>query len=337
LAVRLIEVFLPADRLELARSSIGGKEVLSIWTEKLSEGQAELHILAEAQCSEEITDALRSALADSGDELRIVSLAVESSIPSPDKIEKEPGGTVIPHYSRKVHRISREELYSDVNEMTRTSWPNLMMTILSAIVAAVGFSLDSIAIIIGAMVIAPLLGPNVGLALGAAMGDMKMILHAARENALRISAALFFALIAGYFLHIDPSKIDSFQQLFERTEVHRIDLVVALSAGAAGAIAISTGASATIIGVMVAAALMPPLVAVGLLMGQGEWAQIMGPLHLLLINLISINLSGVLTFIAMGFRPWKREDDIAAKKSSLTAIIIWVLLLVGLGVLISIY
>ncbi len=69
MAVRLIEAFMPADRLELARSSLSSLDTLSIWWEKLSNDQAQLHILAEAERSEEITDKLRSALADSGDAL----------------------------------------------------------------------------------------------------------------------------------------------------------------------------------------------------------------------------------------------------------------------------
>lgn len=336
MAIRLIEVFLPADRLELARSSIGGKEIISVWTEKLSEGKAELHILARVECSEEITDALRNALADSGEELRIVSLAVESSIPSPDEVEKKTSLTVTPHHSRKFHRVSREELYADVSEMMRTSWPNLFMTILSVIVVTVGFALDNVAVIIGAMVIAPLLGPNVGLALGATLGDVKLITGALKENARRIGVALLFALLAGYIVKIDPSMTE----LSTRAAVHYGDIAVALAAGAAGALALSTGASATLIGVMVAAALMPPLVAMGVYLGQWSMAGIvgaLGALHLLMINLISINLSGVLTFLVIGFRPWKKKDTAAARKSSITALIIWIILLGALGILISYY
>lgn len=59
MAVRLIEVFMPADRLELARSSVSSLDTISIWWEKLSYDQAQLHILAEAERSEEITDKLR--------------------------------------------------------------------------------------------------------------------------------------------------------------------------------------------------------------------------------------------------------------------------------------
>ena len=94
------------DRLELARSSVSSLDTLSIWWEKLSDNQAQLHILAEAERSEEITDRLRTALADSGEELRIVSLPVEASIPAPEETpeqDRKPGRIL--HRKRRLISI----------------------------------------------------------------------------------------------------------------------------------------------------------------------------------------------------------------------------------------
>jgi uncharacterized hydrophobic protein (TIGR00341 family) len=330
MAVRLIEAFMPADRLELARSSVSSLDTLSIWWEKLSDEQAQLHILAEAERTEEITDALRSALADSGDALKIVSLPVESSIPAPEeKQDKEcvtKGGMI----HRKTHRVSREELYADIQEMMRTSWPNIIMTILSAVVCAVGLARSNIAVIIGAMVIAPLLGPNVGLALAVTLGDFGFILKALRENALRIGIAFAFAVAVGLFFQIDASV----PEILSRTFINSTDIVIALAAGAAGALALSTGAPATLIGVMVAAALMPPLVVTGMLTALGDYSGALGSLQLLAVNLISINLAGVLTFLAMGIRPGSAEDVNKARVLTSTALFVWLALLAALTYLI---
>lgn len=329
MAVRLIEAFMPADRLDLARSSLSSLDTLSIWWEKLSNDQAQLHILAEAERSEEITDKLRSALADSGEALKIVSLPVEASIPAPEetpKDERKPAALL----TRKFHRVSREELRADVQEMMRTSWPNFIMTILSAVVAAVGLARSNIAIIIGAMVIAPLLGPNVGLALSVTLGDFGFILRAFRENLLRIGAALVFAFLMGSLFRIDSSVAE----IASRSVIDQTDIVVALAAGAAGALALSTGAPATLIGVMVAAALMPPLVVTGMLTALGEYSCALGALQLLGVNLISINLAGILIFLAMGVRPGSEDDVTRARVLVTLALMVWIALLVALAFLI---
>ena len=329
MAVRLIEAFMPADRLELARSSVSSLDTISIWWEKLSGEQAQLHILAEAERSEEITDMLRSTLADSGEELRIVSLPVESSIPAPEETpeeNKKPGNVL----HRKTHRVSREELNADIQEMMRTSWPNIIMTILSAVVCAVGLSQGNIAVIIGAMVIAPLLGPNVGLALAVTLGDFKFSLRALRENLIRIGTAFAFAFGVGIFFQINSNV----PEILSRTFINSTDIVIALAAGAAGALALSTGAPATLIGVMVAAALMPPLVVTGMLTALGNYSGALGALQLLAVNLISINLAGVLTFLAMGIRPGSRCDVNRARALTTMAVIVWLILLAALTYLI---
>jgi uncharacterized hydrophobic protein (TIGR00341 family) len=326
MATRLIEVFLPTDRLELARSSISSKNVVAIWSERLSEDNSQLHILAEAENSEEITDTLEESLADTIDQVRIVSLRVEASTPAP---EEEPPKAPVKG-PRKPRRVSRDELYSEVREMISTSYQNTALTMLSAVVAAIGLARNSVAMIIGAMVIAPLLGPNVGLALAATLGDLKLGLQALKENFLRIGVGLVFAVLVGLIFSIDPDT----PEILLRTQVDIMDVVVAFSAGAAGAFALTVGAPTALIGVMVAAALMPPLVSMGILAGQGLWDCAYGSMILLLVNLICINLSGVLVFLSVGLRPWRPEDSSRAVKSRWAAVILWMLALAVLVMLI---
>ncbi len=258
--------------------------------------------------------------------MRIVSLPVEASIPAPEET-REITGSIL---HRKINRVSREELYADVHEMMRTSWLNIIMTILSAVVCAVGLARSSIAVIIGAMVIAPLLGPNVGLALGVTLGDFGFILKALRENLIRIGAALAFAVVVGLLFSIDSQV----PEIVSRTFISSTDVLIALAAGAAGALALSTGAPATLIGVIVAAALMPPLVVVGMLTALGDYSGALGAFQLLAVNLISINLAGVLTFLAMGVRPGSEDDASKARILTTLAVVVWILLLAALTVVI---
>jgi len=99
-------------------------------------------------------------------------------------------------------------------------------------------------------------------------------------------------------------------------------------------LAFTRGVPATIVGVMVAVALLPPLAAFGLLIGAGYLSLAFGAMILTLTNLICINLAGIITFLIQGVRPrtwWEAEK---AKKASRTAIAIWFVLLVILAIVI---
>ena len=85
---------------------------------------------------------------------------------------------------------------------------------------------------------------------------------------------------------------------------------------------------------MVAVALLPPLVSLGLLLGAGQWSLALGSLLLFLTNLICINLSGVVTFIFQGIRPLSWRESTKAKKATRLALFLWLMLLMILVVII---
>ncbi len=277
MAGRLIEVFLPTERLELARSSISGLPVTSIWTERLSETHSQLHILTGSSYSEKVTGNLSAALEDTLEDIRIVCLPVEASIPA-----EETGSGLISH----------DELKQDITDMTNPVPSTWVLTFLSAVVAAAGLYRNSATVIIGAMVIAPLLGPTVGLSFSLINLDRKLFLLSFREMVLRSLIAFIFSALAGYFLKVDPHL----SEITARTVAGPSDIVLAIASGAAGAVALCSAASSALIGVMVAVALMPPLVTAGLLFGGGSslWT---GGLQLFALNLGCIVLSGILVFL----------------------------------------
>ncbi|MBN1434983.1 DUF389 domain-containing protein, partial [Candidatus Fermentibacterales bacterium] len=105
------------------------------------------------------------------------------------------------------------------------------------------------------------------------------------------------------------------------------DIAVALAAGAAGAVSLATGAPTALIGVMVAVALLPPLATFGMLLGAGLAVPARGALLLLLVNLICINLSGVVTFMAAGVRPGRWYEQKRASRARKISVAIWLTLL----------
>lgn len=326
---RMLELSAPADTVQKARKMAKEEEVLGIWTDSLDDGTSILRVLIDVDRTEALSDRLTEKFS-TADGFRIMLFSVEATVPQPEVDEKEETQTSKDANENVVGRISREELYADVTSGSKLNAVYLAMVILSTVVAAVGLVRDDVAVIIGAMVIAPLLGPNVSMALSATLGDLDLGWRSLKANAAGLFSSLGVALLMGMLMNID---LDS-QQLISRTTVSLGDITIALAAGGAGVLAFTRGVPATIVGVMVAVALLPPLVNVGLLLGSGYGNLAIGSLILTFTNLICINLAGILTFLIQGVRPRSWWEAQKAKKAARIAIAIWFILLVILGVII---
>lgn len=324
MALRLIEMVLPEKDAREVRELLKEQKVLDHRQLGLPDEEVLVRILLDAEQCEAVLDLLEKQYAG-GEGNRVVILPVEATLP---RAEPEPAaapGETQP-VEKPPERIGREELYEDIKDAARCSWVYLAMAVLSTVVAAIGLQQNSVAIIIGAMVIAPLLGPNVALALGTTLGDLSLLRRALLTNLAAIATAMALSVIIGALVHVDPAL----PEVASRTRAGLGDFAVALASGSAGALAFTTGVSATLIGVMVAVALLPPLVTFGLLLGGGHPALAMGALSLFLMNLICVNLAGVTTFLVQSIRPatWWEKDR--AKKSTRIAIGLWVALLAAL-------
>jgi uncharacterized hydrophobic protein (TIGR00341 family) len=319
MALRLIEMVLQekdgAEVLDLLREH----KVIEHRQIRLPDGEVLVRILVDAERNEAVLDLLEKRY--TGEEgNRVVILPVEATLPRaapepPSAPKEKPPG-----------RIGREELYEDIKDAARCTRVYLVMVVLSTIVAAIGLYYNSVAIIIGAMVIAPLLGPNMALALGTALGDLSLLRRALLTALAGIATTMVLSVIIGVLLQVNPAS----PEVALRNGVRLGDIVVALASGSAGALAFTTGVSATLIGVMVAVALLPPLVTFGLLLGDGQMALATGALSLFLMNLICVNLAGVTTFLVQGIHPatWWEKDR--AAKATRIAIGLWVALLAAL-------
>jgi uncharacterized membrane protein len=105
------------------------------------------------------------------------------------------------------------------------------------------------------------------------------------------------------------------------------NILVALASGCAGALSFTTAVSSMLVGVMVAVALLPPLVTFGLMLGGGQPTLAMGAFSVFLMNLICVNLAGVVTFLMQGIHPTHWREKGLATKSTIISIIIWIVLL----------
>jgi uncharacterized hydrophobic protein (TIGR00341 family) len=317
------------------RSSIAGLTdeiaadgVVDVWSYDVDGERGMLRILVRADRTETLTDELTSRFAGV-DGFRMMLLPVEATVPALAEEEPVEEEALPPWRQKGPLRISREELHQDLSEATRISFVYLVTVALSTLVAAVGLLSSSVAVVIGAMVIAPLLGPNVALSLSATLGDTDMAWDALKANGAGVTTALIISVLAGTFLSVDPTV----PEIAGRTDVALGDIVLALAAGAAGTLAFTQGLSTAVIGVMVAVALLPPLVTAGLLLGAGETHLAYGAFLLMAVNVTCVNLAGVVTFLAQRVRPrtwWEAERASRAVK---VAVASWIGMLILLALL----
>ena len=330
MALRLIEMVLQDKDGDDVRKLLTDCKVIEHRQVRSADGELVVRILLDAEQSETVLDLLDKRYANRAGG-RVVILPVEATLPRPEpEPEPEPEAAAtsepLPPEEEPPQRISRQELYEDIRNGAELSRVYMAMVALSTVVAAFGLNENSLAVIIGAMVIAPLLGPNVALSFSITLGDLTLLRHSLVTALAGVAAALALSVIIGMLLQADPT----FSEMMSRTTVKLGDIAVALASGSAGALAFTTGVSATLIGVMVAVALLPSLVTSGLLLGGGHFALALGAFSLFLVNLICVNLAGITTFLVQGIKPTNWWEKDRAAKSTRIAIALSVTLLAAL-------
>ncbi len=329
MALRLLELVLQEKDSAGIRELLKDCKVLEHRHIRFSDEEVLVRILLDVEQSEAVLDLLEKRyIGEKGN--RVVMLPVEATLP---RAQAEPQAAApsepSPPVEKSPERIGREELYEDIKNGAQLTRVYLAMVALSTVVAAIGLNHNNVAVIIGAMVIAPLLGPNVALSLGITLGDLSLLRHGLVTALAGVAGALALSVLIGMLLNVDFTL----SELVSRTRVGPGDIVLALASGSAGALAFTTGVSAALIGVMVAVALLPPLVTSGLLLGGGHPALAMNAFSLFLVNLICVNLAGVTTFWVQGIKPtnWLEKDRaVKATRIAIALSVVLLALLVGM-------
>lgn len=217
------------------------------------------------------------------------------------------------------NRISREELQADVTEMAAITPSYVFFTVVSAVVACAGLLTNSAAVIVGSMVIAPLLGPAVGASVGSIVNDEQLFRTSVLAQCLGLVLAVLSATIFAYLIKftIMPTvDLQTIDEVVSRINPGALSLIVALGAGGAGAFSISSGASAPLVGVMIAAALIPPAAAVGLSIAYWSPVVLISVSVLLLVNVLSINFASLGVLWSRGYRPIHWSEQEIAKRAT---------------------
>ena len=256
-----------------------------------------LRALVQKGDQQAILDAL-SAVVSSDPKARIVLLPVDATEPEPAVSEAEA--------FRQRISTPRQVLYSTIASGGKPTLTYYGYVVLATLVAAVGLLTDSVAVVIGAMVIAPLLGPLLALAFGSTLGDAVLIQRSLIAATSGIALALALSFGAGLVFPLDVET----QEITARLGVGLDGLLVAIASGAAGALAASRGTPGALVGVMVAVAILPPTTVVGLMLGQGRIMDAWGAFQLLGLNIAGLLLAAQVVFVANGIRPgswWQKR------------------------------
>ena len=302
---RLIKVIAQAGHADTLCAIAETHEAEDFWVEGTDDnGQQCVNILIGLDRRQDFIDALQTIM-DRNSKWRIVILSVEATVPiakTKDDVKERKNSSAA---------ITREELYNDVAHSAQLNTNFLPLVFLSTIVAAIGLLANNVTVLVGAMVIAPLLGPHLAFALATATGDFDLMKRALTSGVVGLALGFAISYTIGLVIPFDPTGVE----LVSRTIVGLDGVVLALASGAAAALSLTTGLSAVLVGVMVAVALLPPAVAVGLTLGAGREELAFGAALLLAVNMVCINLSAQLVLIAQGIQPRSWLEKRAAKQS----------------------
>lgn len=278
--LRMLEMIIPESDLMDLKEVLKDQRPLNLWVQPLTEiwiypegdDAAELvensimvKLLLHEENTEKLLDMLEQKFSQSkGFRINLISLA--TSVPLPQALEAPQVKGAKKEGDDENERISRQELYSTIENNAKVSKVYLALMIFSSIVAAIGLLGGNPVVIIGAMVIAPLLGPIMALSLAITIADRPLARNALMASLVGLALAVGISAVLGYFFSADPINTE----ITSRAKVNLVDIALALASGGAGALALTTGLSGALIGVAISASLVPPLVVFGLMLGSGN-------------------------------------------------------------------
>ncbi|WP_276299918.1 TIGR00341 family protein [Halorussus lipolyticus] len=277
----------------------------------------------------DVMNALREAGVEE-ENYTVMGNAETASTPTMETLENR--------YADDFDPLTRKELRSKTRDMARDRFSFVWMIFLSAIIATAGLLVDSAAVVVGSMVIAPMVGPVLTASVGAVTGDREMLYDSIQLQAIGLAVAVVSSIAFGYLLKsfsfVPQLQITALAQISSRVAPSLLTVAVGLAAGSASAFGVTTKGPTSLIGVMIAAALIPAAATTGIATIWGFPVIAIGSLVLLLISVVSINVSAFVTLWYLGYRPdgfdrklWAFEDRREA--ASLAVFAIAVLLVVG--------
>ena len=332
--MRLVQVTIPAGKREAVLELLDEEDIDYVVTDETSgrEYTAVVYFPLPTNAVEPILESLR----ETGLEREAYTVVLSAETVVSEKFE-----ALEEEYDEREdseERIARQELEARAKELAPSLPTYLLMTVVSAVIATAGLLLDSPATVVGSMVIAPLIGPAMSAAVGSVIDDTEMFRRGVVLQVLGVILSVAAATAFTIFVqttNLVPPGIDPLMlsEVEERLSPNFLSLAVAIGAGVAGAISLTAGVSAALVGVMIAVALIPPAATVGIGIAYSEPALALGSAVLVSVNILSINLSALVMLWYSGYRP----ENFFQRDEARTATLQRVVVLVGAIMALSLF
>ncbi|WP_396612586.1 TIGR00341 family protein [Haloferax sp. S1W] len=336
--MRLLQLRVGSDRIDDVLAALRDEDIDPL-VSPLDDTAGKTMHLVQFPLPTEAIDRIRESLSDAGfdEEYVIISNAETAKTPNYERLVER-----YVEQGEESERVSHEEIRTKAHGLHPQPQTYYGMTILSSLVATAGLLLDSPALVVGSMVIAPQVGAALTGSVGAAIGDQTMFSNGLRSTLIGLTVAIIAAAALGWGLktaQFVPAalNVSTVQQVANRTSPGLLTLIVALCAGSAGAFGLATELPVSIVGVAVAAATVPAAAAVGIGIAWLIPAVAVGAFTLLAVNIAGIIFAGAATFWYLGYRPsfWTTDTPLRRRlRLAVTSQTVWVgLLFLGVTVL----
>ncbi|RBI63758.1 TIGR00341 family protein [halophilic archaeon] len=331
--MRLVHVLTPDDKRDEILSALDDEDVDYVATAAQSgEGGTLIEFPIPTDAVDDVFERLHEAgLAE--DAYTVVGSAETATTPSMETLEDR--------YSSTFSPLATTMLRSKARDMARDWYSFVWMVFLSAIIAAGGLLGDSPAIVVGSMVIAPMVGPVLTAGVGAITGDGRMLIDSIYYQVAGLFVAIVGATAFSFLLKLvgfvpTGLGVTALELVGIRVAPTAVSVAVALAAGGAAAFSITTKGPTALVGVMVAAALVPAAATTGIALVWGSVALAVGSFLLLVITLVTINVAVWATLLYLGYRSENSVVGHVRKRTPILVAAVVLLAAVG-GVLLGTY
>jgi len=318
--MRYLEITVPRERREAVLSVLDDEGIEYVVTDEATSSETADAAVVRLPLPTRAVEPVLDRLADAGlEDARVVVIDAQTVVSRQfDELLE-----AYSHGGTRGERTSRQVLRTKADEFTPSITIYLVMLLISAVVATAGLLSDSPAVVVGSMVIAPLLGPALAASVGIVTGDDELRTTGFRYQTIGISVVIFASIGLATLARLggfEPGGVDIVvvAELEERVSPNLLSIAVALGAGVAGILSLTRGFSEAIVGVMIAAALIPPAAAVGITTAWGMYGAALGAFVLVVVNVLSINFAALVTLWVAGYRPQGLFDVPPTRKPTYT-------------------
>ncbi len=315
--VRVLHVVVPEGRREPARETLESRDVTFVAIPLDDRASVLLEIPLPSDAIGDTLGALEEAGIET-DEYTVIQSGEAALTATSETLEER--------YAGEYDPLTAVELRTKARDLSRDPGSYAALMILSALIATAGLLVGSPAIVVGSMVIAPIIGPALTASVGSVIGDRQMVTDSLWMQlyglVLAVAAAATLATLVRV-LGFVPSTLDlpTLDLVGVRLAPNALSLVVGVAAGTAAGIGLTTKGPTSIIGVMIAAALIPTAAATGLAIAWLEPALAIGSAVLLLVTLVAINLAVLGVLVVLDYPSRERPSPDGERKRSRAATI----------------